>query len=242
MYFSNRPGVFKSRRKREGQMRASYKLISALFAIALLAAPAQAQKSGTYTGKWGFQGVGQTYEIGKGHVFFVGMFHGVFFNDVAGGFLDKTEWTCPGVNDIVDGVSVAAHGYCVATDKDGDKVFVQWQEVKGTDPEPEPAPTSLSVVPGSSPAFRDIALGTTTVSGTPRAISLPWTVASGGCHNRRQTVGRKTPGRPPASVGVPGVIPPSLYDRSPVLCGSPSGRRMRNRKPPTNSSAPIAVG
>ena len=115
-------------------MRASYKLISTIFAVALLSAPAAAQKTGTYTGKWGFQGVGQTYEIGKGHVFFVGMFHGVFFNDVAGGFLDKTEWTCPGVNDIVDGVSASAHGYCIATDKDGDKVFVQWQEVKGTGP------------------------------------------------------------------------------------------------------------
>ena len=117
-------------------MTASYKLISALFAIALLGAPAMAQqpaKSGTYTGKWGPHAVGQTYEVGKGHVFFVGTFYSVFFNDVAGGFLDKTEGTCPGVNDLVNGVSVAANGYCVMTDKDGDKAFFSWQG-KGTGP------------------------------------------------------------------------------------------------------------
>ena len=117
-------------------MRASYKLISALFAVALLAAPAAAQplaKSGTYTGKFGPQAVGEMYDIGKGHVFFVGKFHGVFFNDVAGGFIDKTEVTCPGVNDIVNGVTAAANGHCVITDKDGDKAFLSWQG-KGTAP------------------------------------------------------------------------------------------------------------
>jgi hypothetical protein len=114
-------------------MRASYKLVSAIFAVALLSAPAAAQKSGTYTGKFGPEAVGQTYEVGKGHVFFVGMFHGVFFNDVAGGFLDKTEATCPGANDLANGVSLAAHGYCVFTDKDGDKAFFSWQG-KGTGP------------------------------------------------------------------------------------------------------------
>jgi hypothetical protein len=117
-------------------MRANYKLITAVFAVASLGAPATAQqsaKSGTYTGKYGPHAVGQTYEIGKGHVFFVGMFHGVFYNDVAGGFIDKTEWTCPGVNDIVEGVSASNHGYCIGTDKDGDKVFFVWQG-KGTVP------------------------------------------------------------------------------------------------------------
>jgi hypothetical protein len=125
------PAVGKSRRKREGRMRTTYKLISAIFAVALLSTPAAAQKSGTYSGKWGVEGVGQTYEIEKGHVFFLGKFLAVFFNDVAGGFLDKTEWTCPGFNDIVNGVSAAADGYCIGTDKDGDKVFFHWQS-KGT--------------------------------------------------------------------------------------------------------------
>ena len=33
---------------------------------------------------------GTTREIDKGHVFFMGVFSGVFFNDVANGFIDKS--------------------------------------------------------------------------------------------------------------------------------------------------------
>jgi hypothetical protein len=105
------------------------------FAVAaLLGATAQAQqqpKSGKYTGKFGSQVVGQNYELDKGHVFFVGITHGVFFNDIAGGFIDKTEVTCPGVNDVVDGISRGGSGYCTVTDKDGDKAFLIYQG-KGT--------------------------------------------------------------------------------------------------------------
>ena len=119
-------------------MRALYKLVSAIFALALLGAPAAAQpaKSGKYIGKAAFHlpgGVEQTYELEKGHVFVLGPAHGVFLNDVAGGFIDKTEVTCPGVNDIVNGVTAAANGHCVITDKDGDKAFLSWQG-KGTAP------------------------------------------------------------------------------------------------------------
>jgi len=99
----------------------------ALIIVALLGAMAEAQqlqKSGKYAGKLGYRGAGQSYELEKGHVFWVGVFHGVFFNDRGGGFLDKTELTCPAANDIVSGASVAVHGYCVLTDKDGDKTFL----------------------------------------------------------------------------------------------------------------------
>src|SRR5215472_12823280 len=116
----------------KGLVLATVLLVSAT----VLGATAEAQqlpKSGKYTGKFGAEGVGQTYELEKGHVFFVGMYHGVFFNDVADGFLDKTEVTCPGTNDIVDGVSRASHGYCIMTDKEGDKAFLVWQG-KGTAP------------------------------------------------------------------------------------------------------------
>ncbi len=120
-------------------MQTTYKLVSAIFTLALLAAPAAAQplaKSGTFTGKSGGEGGGQAYEIGTGHVFFVGKFDFVFLNDAAGGFLDKTQWTCPGVNDIVNGLQVAAttRGYCIATDKDGDKLFGSWTVTKVTGP------------------------------------------------------------------------------------------------------------
>jgi hypothetical protein len=56
---------------------------------------------------------------------------GVFLNDVPGGFLDKTEVTCPIVNDIVNDAIPAGHGYCTLTDKDGDKAFLVWRG-KGT--------------------------------------------------------------------------------------------------------------
>jgi hypothetical protein len=128
-----------SRRKREGQMRPGYKLISALFAVALLAAPATAQqsaKSGTYKGKFAAHAVpsvAQTYELDKDHAFFLGQAHGVFLNDVADGFIDKTEVNCPLVQDIVGGLATTAHGYCTITDKDGDKAFLVW-EAKDTAP------------------------------------------------------------------------------------------------------------
>jgi hypothetical protein len=107
-----------------------------LLSAGLLGATADAQqlaKGGKYTGKFGSQAVFQPYELEKGHVFLVGMVHGVFFNDVADGFLDKTEVTCPITDDIVDGVSIAEHGYCIITDKDGDKAFSVFQG-KGTAP------------------------------------------------------------------------------------------------------------
>ena len=106
--------------------------ISATFAavavISLLGATAEAQqlpKSGKYTGKYAshLAGGGQTYELEKGHVFFLGASHGIFFNDVADGFLDKTEVTCAIANDLVDGASTALNGHCIITDKDGDIIF-----------------------------------------------------------------------------------------------------------------------
>jgi hypothetical protein len=53
-------------------------------------------KSGKFAGKYASHGVpevAQTYELEKGHVYVLTRSHGVFFNDVADGFLDKTEVT-----------------------------------------------------------------------------------------------------------------------------------------------------
>jgi hypothetical protein len=121
---------------RTGILARVFATFMAVAVVTVLGATAEAQqlqKSGKYTGKFGNQAVGQTYELEKGHVFFVGMFYGVFFNDVADGFLDKTDVTCPGVNDVVGGVAAANHGYCIMTDKDGDKAFLVWQG-KGSGP------------------------------------------------------------------------------------------------------------
>jgi hypothetical protein len=110
-------------------------VLGALTLVLVVSATAEAQlpKQGKYRGTLGARAVGTTHEIEKGHVFFVGAFSGVFFNDVANGFLDKSLVECPGVNDIVNGLSIGNHGYCTVTDKDGDKAFAVW---KGKDTSP----------------------------------------------------------------------------------------------------------
>jgi hypothetical protein len=157
-------------------MQTSRKLILAIFAVAisgLLGAPTEAQqpaKSGKYTGKIIYHvvpGAGQTYELEKGHVFFLGPAHGVFLNDVANGFLDRTEFVCPLVQDIVGGLVIVGHGYCIMTDKDGDKAFFVFQAAKQTSPGPEAALSNGPVAPGSIPAFRE-----TTLSMIPRRTIL----------------------------------------------------------------------
>ena len=110
-------------------------VLGALTLVLVIGATAEAQmpKQGKYRGMFGASAVGKSHEIEKGHVFFVGTFSGVFFNDAANGFLDKSVVECPGVNDIVNGLSIVNHGYCVVTDKDGDKAFAVW---KGKDTSP----------------------------------------------------------------------------------------------------------
>jgi hypothetical protein len=103
------------------------------FAIVLfLGASAEAQlpKKGTYSGKFGWWAVGNLHDIDKNHVFWMGQFSGTFFNDAGSGFMDHISLLCPGVNDIVNGESMSAHGYCTGTDKDGDKLFYVWQGEK----------------------------------------------------------------------------------------------------------------
>ncbi len=111
-------------------------LLVAASVIALLlgtSAEAQLAKQGKYKGTFGYWGVGTVHELEKGHIFFVGEFSGVFLNDRADGFIDKTSVSCPGANDIVDGVSIGGHGYCIVTDRDGDKAYLVWKG-KGTGP------------------------------------------------------------------------------------------------------------
>ena len=113
--------------------------LALLISTAVLGGTAEAQqlpKSGKYTGKYASHlvpEVAQTFELEKGHAFVLTKSHGVFFNDVADGFLDKSEVTCAIANDVVDGVSAAVQGHCIVTDKDGDKIFSAYQG-KGTAP------------------------------------------------------------------------------------------------------------
>jgi len=97
-------------------------------------AEAQMAKQGTYTARFGWSAIGKTIELEKDHMIFVGEYSGVVFNDAGSGFMHGTSWVCPGLNDFVHGLSTAAQGYCVATDKDGDKAFVTWKGHKATEP------------------------------------------------------------------------------------------------------------
>lgn len=105
-----------------------FRVLGVLILVSVIGGNAEAQlaKQGKFRGKFGVQAVGTTHEIEKGHVFFVGGFSGVFFNDAANGFIDKSSVECPGVNDIVNGLATSNHGYCIVTDKDGDKAFLVW--------------------------------------------------------------------------------------------------------------------
>jgi hypothetical protein len=97
--------------------------ISAAFAL---------EKQGTFSAHFGWYAVGKIYEVEKDHEFFVGEFSGTVFNDNGQGFLHLASVACPGVDDVISGIS-NAHGYCTITDHDGDKAFVVWK-CKGKDP------------------------------------------------------------------------------------------------------------
>ena len=62
--------------------------------------PAQAQ-DWKVVGQFGWFAVGKTYEIEKGHFYWVGEFSGTFFNDKGKGSLfDKAAVKCPAHNDV----------------------------------------------------------------------------------------------------------------------------------------------
>ncbi len=109
--------------------------ILAGLAVLVLCSSAEAQlpKDGSFSGKFGWSASGAGHEIEKNHLFFLGEFNGTFFNDESAGFLDGSSWACPGVNDVVNGVTRAAHGYCIVTDQDGEKAFGSWTST-GTAP------------------------------------------------------------------------------------------------------------
>jgi len=103
--------------------------LTAVFATGLVVSGALAElpKQGKYRGMFGARAAGTVHELEKGHIFFVGAFSGVFFNDNANGFMDQSAVECPGVNDIVNGVAMQNGGYCIVTDRDGDKAFLVWK-------------------------------------------------------------------------------------------------------------------
>lgn len=101
--------------------------IAALVIGSALAVPVQAQ-DWKAVGEFGWFGVGKAYEIDKGHFYWIGEFTGTFISDKGkGGLFHHAGVKCPAHNDLnfPTGKSKAA-GYCVITDKDGDKAYLSW--------------------------------------------------------------------------------------------------------------------
>lgn len=113
-------------------------LIAACFSGAAISQSQAADlpKQGKFTAKFGWYAVGKVFELEKDHIFWVGEFSGTVFNDSGSGFMHMASMVCPGSNDIhLDGQQGRADGYCVMTDKDGDKLYSVWS-CKGPFPGP----------------------------------------------------------------------------------------------------------
>src|SRR4051794_6362112 len=74
------------------------------------------------TGDFGWLGVGKSFQIERGHIYWVGEFSGSFANDKGKGSpLDQTGWKCPGSNDLdLNNKKGKATGYCIISDPSGD--------------------------------------------------------------------------------------------------------------------------
>ena len=115
--------------------KAALVTLTAIVCVLGLEAHAESQlaKQGKYTSHFGWYAIGKTSELEKGHTLFQGEFNSTNFNDAGQGFIHKASVVCPGVNDMIDGVSRASQGYCIVTDQDGDKAFLVWKAGKGFD-------------------------------------------------------------------------------------------------------------
>jgi hypothetical protein len=81
------------------------------------------------TGEFGCYGIGKTYQLDKGHLYWVGEFTGTFFNDKGKGSLfDRSGVRCPAYNDVdLNNKKNRAGGYCIIADANGDQAYVSWQ-------------------------------------------------------------------------------------------------------------------
>ncbi len=80
-------------------------------------------------GQFGSFAVGKTYQIDKGHIYWVGEFSGTFFNDKGEGSLfHQAGVKCPGFTDLDTNKKKAkAAGYCIFSDVAGDQAYASWQ-------------------------------------------------------------------------------------------------------------------
>ena len=81
------------------------------------------------TGQFGNFGVGKASELEKGHLYWVGEFGGVFFNDKGKDSLfDHAGVKCPAFNDLdLNNKKGKAGGYCIISDATGDQAYLTWK-------------------------------------------------------------------------------------------------------------------
>jgi hypothetical protein len=88
---------------------------------------AQMAKSGDFSGVYGWSfPLSGAVELEKEHMIWGGASHGAFRNDAGVGFLHGTIVVCTSAGEAAKGAQLHNGGNCVASDKDGDKVFAAW--------------------------------------------------------------------------------------------------------------------
>ena len=103
--------------------------VAASLAMALAAAAPASAEDWKAVGQFGWFSVGKSYELEKGHVYWIGEFSGTFFNDKGKGSLfDRAAVRCPAYNDIDFNAKKNRYsGVCVITDTDGDNAYLKWE-------------------------------------------------------------------------------------------------------------------
>jgi hypothetical protein len=86
----------------------------------------QLQKRGTFSGKFAFYDHNVTViPIEQDRMLYHAIGQGPFLNDGGSGFLHLAVVSCPG-RGLIDKGKLEFSGYCLATDKDGDKAALRW--------------------------------------------------------------------------------------------------------------------
>jgi len=94
--------------------------ISVAFGAAAMAA--DLPKEGTFSGTFSGVGTAKATAIGKERLLLVFDENGL---QLTNGFLDHTTWHCWGLADYTNGMGTE-HGYCIATDTEGDQVVASF--------------------------------------------------------------------------------------------------------------------
>jgi len=106
-----------------------HKAVQSLAALALVLAvgiTAEAQqlpKQGTYTSTFGWHVVPKVYEGDKDRTVVAAEYTGLNLTDGGQPFLHQAAVVCPALAEVTKGVG-KNQGYCIATDRDGDKAFL----------------------------------------------------------------------------------------------------------------------